>query len=557
MVEEHSSSDNEDLSKETAKLNATFNASVTVCYSIAMMPVCKKVEFTVEHKSLQHQNKAEVSLVITQPNGFPFSSQVLVYPAKQTPANHLLQKVITPSLNEVCSQQLQKYVPQCRVPVVRFVAKPEMNHVELQIGRNDSLPSMCVQYEKNGNCQGWNKTIIPQYSVTLCMCFQVWDEDILGRSLHLCPFHKTDFLNISQRNMRDNVTVSLHLRRIKDFSQILLWNVSAPCRLEGEVWLCHSHSSCMRFNVPKQQLVNGTWKQDHKGFWVRTGEFENIDEDLLSPCLMIRVKAAEHDFGPFCITHPDRGHWALLVVGGLLLICVIAIMFYIFHDLVKKWAWSWHRGGLVKICRKGHVVLLSPPDPDDGVSESICQLGSSLLSLGFSVAVDQWSRKQQCMMGPLPWLYAQLLKMDSVGGKVVLILNHRALERCEGWTTLSTNFELEEKAKELPHMRSPYADTFTASMILIQAEKQLDGARGRFLLVKFRSHQEQAHSSDMGLPELLQGLPLFHLPSQTRCFINELTMVKPRRESRRKWTRKKRKTYTARAKEIKKTVNPI
>lgn len=39
------------------------------------------------------------------------------------------------------------------VPELRIVIPKEMDHVELQFdGRNDGLPSVCIQYEQDGTC---------------------------------------------------------------------------------------------------------------------------------------------------------------------------------------------------------------------------------------------------------------------------------------------------------------------------------------------------------------------------------------------------------------------
>lgn len=191
---------------------------------------------------------------------------------------------------------------------------------------------------------------------------------------------------------------------------------------------------------------------------------------------------------------------------------------------------------LSKVGRKHHVVLLSPPDVDDGVSESVCRLGSLLCNQGFGVSVDQWSRKEQCTLGPLPWLHSQLLELNSQGGRVVLALTRKALERAEEWTRQHKEaIKTEGEDGGLPQMCSPYSDVFTASLCLIQADKQLGRARERFLLVKFDSHS----SSDRSLPELLQGLPLFLLPSQTQALLSELTVGGTRRGSGRRRARTK------------------
>lgn len=167
---------------------------------------------------------------------------------------------------------------------------------------------------------------------------------------------------------------------------------------------------------------------------------------------------------------------------------------------------------LTEVGRKGHVVLLSPPDVDDGVSESVCRLGSLLCNHGFSVSVDQWSRKEQCALGPLPWLHSQLQELNSLGGRVVLVLTHKALARTVEWT------HQHPSDNELPQAWSPYSDVFTACLCLIKAEKQLGRAGERFLLVNFVSHC----ISDRSLPELLQGLPLFQLPSQIQALMSEV-----------------------------------
>lgn len=180
------------------------------------------------------------------------------------------------------------------------------------------------------------------------------------------------------------------------------------------------------------------------------------------------------------------------------------------------------------------MVLLSPPDVDDLVSESVCGLGSQLCDQGFSVSADQWSRKEQCTLGPMPWLHSQLLELNSRGGRVVLVLTRKALERAEEWTHRNKDvIKTKEDDKGLPQICSPYSDVFTASLSVIQADKQLGRAGERFLLVTLDSHP----SSDRSLPELLQGLPLFQLPSHTQALLFELTVGRTGRGSgRRTWT---------------------
>lgn len=189
---------------------------------------------------------------------------------------------------------------------------------------------------------------------------------------------------------------------------------------------------------------------------------------------------------------------------------------------------------LSKVGRKRHVVVLSPPDLDDGVSESVCQLGSLFCKQGFSVSVDQWSRNKQCDMGPMPWLHSQLLELNRLGGRVVLVLNHKALERAKEWTECNKEaVKTKGENRGLPQMGSPYSDLFLASLCLIHVDKQRGRAGERFVLVKFDS----SPCSDKTLPELLQGLLLFQLPSQTQALLTELTVGRTARgSSRKRWT---------------------
>ncbi|GLD52741.1 interleukin-17 receptor C-like protein, partial [Lates japonicus] len=204
---------------------------------------------------------------------------------------------------------------------------------------------------------------MPLYSVTHCMCLQAWYDQKYMRSQH-CLFKNT---GLFQRNVWENVTVSLGQRQTNNDGSMLLWNLSAPCRLEGEVWPCQKEVSCKEKKGFRQQLGNGTWKQNSKGLWEITGAFEGIDLQP-SPCVMVKVKGMGRELGPFCFTNTDRWRWSLLVVGVMLLVCLTVLIIYLLRDFIKKWVWSCHHGGFVKIGRKCHVVLLSPPDVDDSVS---------------------------------------------------------------------------------------------------------------------------------------------------------------------------------------------
>ncbi|XP_026163924.1 interleukin-17 receptor C [Mastacembelus armatus] len=517
MEDEYHSGFNEET-KET-------KASVTLCYYAALkLPTCKKVEFTINLRALTQESQAKMSMVIIKPDRISFSSEVFVYDSK---SSHLRQKIVFPSLKEVCLEQ-QKRVKECNPPSITTVIREEISSVELQFpGSSEHLPCVCIQYEQNGTCQRWNRTTIPLYSVTHCMCLQVWyeDEDRPIRT-QSCPFRNK---NVVQRNIWQNVSVSIDQGKMNNNEAMLLWNLSAPCRLEGEVWPCHIRSSCWEIKGFKQQLTHGTWKQNSKGFWEKKGVFENINLQF-SPCVMVKIKGMAHELGPFCFNNTDRFRWTLLVVGVLLLICLTLLTFYFLHGYVKKWVWSWHHGGFVKIGQEGHVVLLSPPDVDEGVSKLVSGLGSLLHTQGFRVSVDQWSRRDQCKLGPLPWFHSQLLEQNS---RVVLVLSHKALERMEELAHQHKEvIKAKGENKGIPKILSPYSDMFTASLCIIQTEKQLGRTGERFILVKFDSNQR----NDKKLPVLLQGLPLFQLPSQIQALLAELSVQRTgSRYSRRTW----------------------
>lgn len=178
------------------------------------------------------------------------------------------------------------------------------------------------------------------------------------------------------------------------------------------------------------------------------------------------------------------------------------------------------------------MVLVSPPDVDEGVSESVSQLGSLLGSHGFSLCVDQWNREKQCNMGPVPWLHSQLLELEQRGGRVVLVLTRKALETAEEWACQEAA-RTKAGGGSVTQTESPYSDVFVACLRLIHGVKQAGKARELFVLVRFDSKERK----DRSLPELFQGLPLYHLPSQTQALLTGLTGSRSRR---RLWTTQRR-----------------
>ncbi|KAK0154043.1 Interleukin-17 receptor C [Merluccius polli] len=348
------------------------------------------------------------------------------------------------------------------VPRIKTIIDQERSRLELQVG--DSTKSLhavvCLQYERNGSCQ-------------VCRPIQPQSLISLGREA------------LIQRNEWKNLSVSLAL--VERNKALLLWNLSAPCRLDAQVWPCHrgeavSHHGCKEITGLRKRLPDGSWRQNNKGHWEIPGAFE--DFDLLFPCVMVKVNRMEYELGPFCITNAVRGY----------------------------------------------VVVLSPPDSEEeGVCELVCGLGSFLLEQGLGVSVDQWSHAELCSLGPLPWLYAQLLRVEQLGGgKVVLVLTCGARQKAQEWTRLygrSQQARTEDRGQGPPPIMTssfPYADVFSASLSCVAGDRQLGRAGERFLLVDFESCPVQLACRDRHLPDLLEGLSLFRLPSQNQAMLSEI-----------------------------------
>lgn len=161
--------------------------------------------------------------------------------------------------------------------------------------------------------------------------------------------------------------------------------------------------------------------------------------------------------------------------------------------------------------RLGPVLVLSPPDLDDALSKSVCELSSLLHRQGFSVTLDSCCRREQCRLGPIPWLYSQMMKLKKQDGRAVLVLTHAAVERALEWELRG-----ETKEEEGDH---PHSAIFKTSLFLINSDRQ-QRARGRFVLVTFDPDLRRRSR----LPELLVGLRLFQLPSQTKALLTELAV---------------------------------
>ncbi|XP_046882021.1 interleukin-17 receptor C-like isoform X3 [Hypomesus transpacificus] len=495
------------------------NANVMVCYSpVAFMPACKNIHFNITAATAP-EAIAQLSLVVCEPKSVLFSSEVSV----NVGSLHHMVKV--PSVDEVCSTEHQGLVEACDAPRIGADIDQIRGVVNLSAEHKSDnfFPlKMCLKQERNGACKKWTEKAIPLHSVSPCMCIQMWWDKVDERShrSESCPFKKTEGF---QRNVWANVSVSVVRGQMNSGGSMLSWNVSTPCRLEAEVWLCQRDAGvggCREQGSSRQPLSNGPWMENRKGLWQVQGAFEDI-ESHVDLCMMVKIQGMDKNIGPFCPNvYTSRWRMSLLVLVIVLLIGIAVLGICFLHSTVK------HAGG------EGHIMLLSPPDAEGPVSEQVCELGSLLVAQGFRVCVDLWSRAQLGSLGPLPWLHSQLHLLDTQGGRVLVVLTRSAWERAHQWGQnphqqghfAQARDTHTEESGDKDRDSSPYTDVFSACLSCIHADRQQGCVEERFTLVTFESHPARpATGSKRGLPELLQGLPWFHLPSQSQGLLSALS----------------------------------
>ncbi|KAM3871769.1 LOW QUALITY PROTEIN: interleukin-17 receptor C [Diretmus argenteus] len=422
-------------------------------------------------------------------------------------------------------------------PRLRAVTDHERGVVLLQLDSTDTMQEvlMCQMFwnEMPGQVIEWHKgqreMMISSNSVAPCLCFRVWWK---GKALRRqsCPFkNQPEVLERMQRN----VSLSMMETQLREGETVLKWNVTAPCRLEAEVWLCKKDSAggrCEEVSGSRQRLhnhVHAGWSATPNGHWQKA-DFMNVSSHP-SLCVQLKVDGMDSYLEPQCPFATPRWRWSLPLLISLLLICLAILGAYFLQGVMKGYVWRWLKDDDVKgAVGGGHVVLLYPPEGDQAVSGLICHLGSSLQALGFSVSLDLWSQSELSVLGPVPWLHSRLDRLQRQGGKVVLVLTQAACIRAEEWgtrawerdTSRERNREMEEDKAE--KSSSPHLDVFSASLSCILADYLQGRAGERFVLVQFESLPPAPPGCCCPLPELFRGLHLFSLPSQSLGFLTEL-----------------------------------
>ncbi|XP_078111450.1 interleukin-17 receptor C isoform X1 [Sander vitreus] len=511
-------------------------ALVKMCVSSPGFFFCKALQFSFSGSDQNSSQQPTHKLLLTEKVTFGISVVVEVYAySKRT---HNIQNITIPSSEEVCPMNLKGTVKECRKrsPRLQAVTDHKRNVVLVQLEndtREDELMWKMVWNDISGDVLPWPKDrremAISSNLVAPCLCFQVWRK---GKMLHgeLCPFENQQY---ALERMQHNVSVSVKESPMREDDVGLIWNVTAPCRLDAEVRLCKKDlagGQCEEVTGSRQILhKHAGWSATRSGHW-KTGKFNGSSHPLI--CVQIKIDGMELYLEPQCPFATPRWRWSLPLLIGLLLMCLAIIGAYLIQGFLKGYMWRWLKEDDVKgAVGGGHVVLLYPSDDDQVLPELMNYLGSSLQGLGFSVSLDLWSQAELSVLGPVPWLHSKLNRLQNQGGKVVLVLTQVAWIRAEEWGARSwerntpkerNRIMEEEEAERIYTASSPCVDVFTASLSCVLADYLQGRAGERFMLVQFESLPPEPPGGFRPLPELFRGLHVYSLPSQSLGFLTEL-----------------------------------
>ncbi|XP_060787570.1 interleukin-17 receptor C isoform X3 [Neoarius graeffei] len=500
------------------------SVSVQVCYQGPDFSGSKELTFTMPFSD-DYTTQMWMSLIVELRED-DFGSTVTVF-SSNTDKPSFTKDIKMPAIEKVCSQGLA--ITQCKVPILYPEINSKTGMVELRVGdlgkdEGHDLRA-CQRMEKDGAClrlEWENPLMIPMSSVAPCLCFQIWWVD--GPRKTFCPFFNKTALSVS------NVSVSVLESLTRDGamarnSTALVWNVTAPCRLEAEIHLCKKTSGSSKDCHVTDDLQNSRhhvrshqhrkWNLINEQHWQLQGEFVHVDRHP-SLCVQVKVKGIEGHFDLVCPFEITRTHWSLFLLVSVLVMCLAVLGACVLQGLVKAgWIFKWLKmDSISSRVGGGQVVLLYPPDADSAIAELACHLGSALSLLGFGVSLELWSRKELNALGPVPWLHSRLHRMQCHGGKVVLVLTPAAWARAEEWCRSSG---------EKPERQGNYSDVFSASLSCILADYLQGRAGERFALVQFETQPAEPPNERGSMPELFRGLPLFSLPSQSLGFLTEIT----------------------------------
>uniref|UniRef100_A0AAZ1XD93 SEFIR domain-containing protein n=1 Tax=Oreochromis aureus TaxID=47969 RepID=A0AAZ1XD93_OREAU len=421
------------------------------------------------------------------------------------------QNMTLPSLKGVCDKELNGTIKECgpRLRVVRDHQRDVILQLKnADVRKGDAIKWQMVWDKIPAEQHAWpeeeNQVVIPSDFVAPCLCFQAWWKGSL--KTQICPFKNNED---ALENMQHSVSVTLVESHFWDGGTGLIWNVSAPCILEAEVWLC------------KKDQVGGQCEEV-------MGSRQRLRAKLnkRSNGYLMKINGTNSPLEPQCPFATSRLRWSLVLIIGLLFMCLAILGAYLIQGILQGYVWKWLKDEDVKGAVGGvHVVLLYPPDDNPCLPELLCHLGSSLQTLGFTVSLDLWSHAELSMLGPVPWLHSRLDQLQRQGGKVVLVLTQASWTKAEEWgaqrSERKRHVEEEEAGRDYPGS-SRCADVFSASLSCVLADYLQGRAGERFMLVQFESFPPEPPGSFRPLPELFRGLHVYSLPSQSLGFLTEL-----------------------------------
>lgn len=517
-------------------------ATVCVCYTYPSLSESKILHFMFSSSVFDNGNtlQAWMSLVVRIREA-DLGSPVTVY---SFCTNFTKQVTIsTPSKEEVCSTDgdvvFCKDAPRLGKRTDRVTGALKL-YVDNADKKRFQKFQACQKLEKDGKCLKveWNDARqefeISRSSIVPCLCFEIWGN--FPRKVH-CPFLNETVVSDS------NVSVSVSALQIHNSMEsditALIWNLTSPCRLETELWLCRKDSSagssCNQMNnmhhVHKfKKLVRGKdkWIQTDVGHWQLKGEFSKVERNSLL-CVLVKMRGSDGYLGPVCPFEVKRARWSFLLLVCVLLMCLSILGAHAFQGWIFRWL---KVDNMNRTAGSVEVLLVYPPDRDHEITELICHLSSSLSTLGFIVSMDLWNRSEINALGPIPWLHSHLDQILNRGGRAVLVLTQTTCERAKEWACRGEGENYEQKEG---FQSSSCLDLFNASLSCILADYLQGHAGKRFMLAQFEG---QSPGSVLTFPEFFHGLPLFSLPSQSLGFLMEVTHgVHKGRGMARRWMR--------------------
>ncbi|KAI7795249.1 uncharacterized protein il17rc [Triplophysa rosa] len=481
-------------------------AAVTICYNSAgkLPTLCKRLDFIVS--SARGHNTFKMTLVEYEDVDFGKKMKISVRSFSQS------AEVEVPTLKTVCSSPLHKHITECKGPRVSYVLDKQDGVVKVNYEAGDaSEPQLCMKRGKEGKCRRLTSNVIPLELITDCTCFQAWKQGS-GR-VEFCPFEQNQEF---KENVLRNVSVLVYHTKTYDGQPVLGWDLSAPCRIKAELWPCHvqADGKCTEIHGFRQQCTNETqWEENVTMLWA-SGSFVNIKfRNHQQLCVMVQADGTLPHY--HCQLSLKRQYWSLFIPLALVIVLLTVFGILLLVNKLKRWISGWERQCHSQDTRR--QVLLLHSSATDHQERLVCKLGQMFSELGFDVFLDLCYQTELGSLGPAPWFHSKLSHVQKHGGKVLLMLSPSTLQYAEWY------WNLHKKGKEkIPkNVSACSADVLGAALGCILADRQKGGAPQRFVLLQY-DNIKNLINEESDVPELLRGLPLYKLPSQTQGLLGEL-----------------------------------